>query len=46
MAGLRVVEVAVEGDPDLRWEESRGGALFPHLYRPLRLADALSVREG
>lgn len=23
----------------LRWEESRGGALFPHLYAPLRLAD-------
>jgi uncharacterized protein (DUF952 family) len=22
---------------DLRWEPSRGGALFPHLYRPLRL---------
>jgi uncharacterized protein (DUF952 family) len=26
---------------DLRWEPSRGGALFPHLYRPLRLADVL-----
>ena len=24
---------------DLRWEPSRGGALFPHLYRPLRLDD-------
>lgn len=24
---------------DLRWDVSRGGALFPHLYRPLRLAD-------
>lgn len=23
---------------DLRWEESRGGALFPHLYAPLRAA--------
>ncbi|MFN7399914.1 MAG: DUF952 domain-containing protein, partial [Sandaracinobacter sp.] len=46
MAGLRIVEVAVEGDPDLRLEESRGGALFPHLYRPLRLADVLGVREG
>ncbi|MFN9358112.1 MAG: DUF952 domain-containing protein [Alphaproteobacteria bacterium] len=22
---------------ELRWEPSRGGALFPHLYRPLRL---------
>ncbi len=26
---------------DLRWEPSRGGALFPHLYGPLRLADVL-----
>lgn len=24
---------------DLKWEPSRGGALFPHLYRPLRLSD-------
>ena len=24
---------------DLRWEPSRGGALFPHLYGPLRFAD-------
>ena len=23
----------------LKWEPSRGGALFPHLYAPLRLAD-------
>lgn len=23
----------------LKWEPSRGGALFPHLYRPLRLTD-------
>ena len=27
--------------PDLRWEPSRGGALFPHLYRDLRLSDVL-----
>ncbi|MGY6695446.1 MAG: DUF952 domain-containing protein [Roseinatronobacter sp.] len=25
--------------PELKWEPSRGGALFPHLYRPLRRAD-------
>jgi uncharacterized protein (DUF952 family) len=25
----------------LRWEPSRGGALFPHLYRPLRLSDVI-----
>lgn len=26
---------------DLRWEPARGGALFPHLYRELRLSDIL-----
>lgn len=26
---------------DLKWEASRGGALFPHLYRRLNLADIL-----
>ncbi|MBR9838294.1 DUF952 domain-containing protein [Salipiger thiooxidans] len=34
--------LALEADdlgPDLKWEPSRGGALFPHLYGPLRLAD-------
>jgi uncharacterized protein (DUF952 family) len=39
-----LVLVAVKGDglgPDLKWEASRGGALFPHLYRPLRLADVV-----
>ncbi len=27
--------------PSLRWEPSRGGALFPHLYRPLTAADVI-----
>jgi uncharacterized protein (DUF952 family) len=26
---------------DLRWEPSRGGALFPHLYRELRMSDVV-----
>ncbi len=26
---------------DLKWEVSRGGAKFPHLYAPLRLADVV-----
>ena len=33
--------VAVEAaalDGSLKWEKSRGGALFPHLYAPLPLA--------
>lgn len=29
----------------LKWEPSRGGALFPHLYGPLRRADALWAQE-
>lgn len=28
----------------LRWEPSRGGALFPHLYRSLRTDEALWVK--
>lgn len=34
--------LGVDAEPlgdDLRWEPSRGGALFPHLYRELRLPD-------
>ena len=30
--------------PALRWEPSRGGALFPHLYAPLRLPDIRLAR--
>lgn len=30
---------------DLRWEPSRGGALFPHLYRPLSVDDILWTRD-
>jgi len=39
-----LVLVALEADalgPALKWEPSRGGALFPHLYRPLHLADVV-----
>lgn len=27
--------------PGLKWEASRGGALFPHLYRSLRLSEVV-----
>lgn len=27
--------------PALKWEASRGGALFPHLYRPLKLDEVV-----
>ncbi|MBO9403244.1 DUF952 domain-containing protein [Shimia sp. R9_3] len=36
--------LAVEADTlgeDLKWEVSRGGALFPHLYRAFALSDVL-----
>ena len=39
-----LVLVAVETERlggALRWEPSRGGALFPHLYRPLVAADVV-----
>lgn len=46
-AGQRdLVLVAVETEPlgeALKWEVSRGGALFPHLYGPLDPAAAVSV---
>ena len=29
----------------LRWEPSRGGALFPHLYGPLQMAAVLKVED-
>jgi uncharacterized protein (DUF952 family) len=41
-----LVVVAVEADalgPALRWEPSRGGQLFPHLYAPLDPALARGV---
>ncbi|WP_395540995.1 DUF952 domain-containing protein [Neotabrizicola sp. sgz301269] len=27
--------------PGLKWEASRGGALFPHLYRSLRISEVV-----
>lgn len=43
-AGLVIVEVDLEllGDT-VRWEVSRGSALFPHVYGDLPLAAVLSV---
>ncbi len=44
-ADLMLVAVDLEafGD-DLKWEASRGGALFPHLYAPLPVAAATDQR--
>ena len=48
-AGQRdLLLVAVEADalgPALRWEVSRGGDHFPHLYAPLPVAAAVRVTE-
>ncbi len=39
-----LLAIAAEALGDgLRWEPSRGGALFPHLYRPLELAEVSVV---
>jgi uncharacterized protein (DUF952 family) len=47
-AGQRdLLLVAVEAEafgPAMRWEVSRGGALFPHLHGPLPVSSARSVR--
>lgn len=43
--GLWLLAVGAEGlGAALKWEPSRGGALFPHLHAPLRLADVASAR--
>ena len=42
-----LVLLALEAEalgPGLIWEPSRGGALFPHLYRVLRMGDVLWSR--
>jgi uncharacterized protein (DUF952 family) len=38
---LVCVDLAVLGDA-VKWEPSKGGALFPHLYAPLPLSAALA----
>jgi uncharacterized protein (DUF952 family) len=42
--GLIIAEVALEplGDA-VRWEVSRGGALFPHLYDKLAMTSVLGI---
>ncbi|TJZ94022.1 DUF952 domain-containing protein [Paracoccus gahaiensis] len=43
--GLVLLACAAERmGADLRWEPSRGGALFPHLYRALAMSDVLWSR--
>jgi len=41
MGDLWLVAIEADGLDLLKWERSRNGDLFPHLYRPLRMADVL-----
>ncbi|MHA7875060.1 DUF952 domain-containing protein [Roseivivax sp.] len=43
--GLKLLAYDAESLPELRWEPSRGGQLFPHLYAPLRRDQALWVAD-
>ncbi len=44
-AGVMVVVLDADAlGPALRWEVSRGGAAFPHLYRPLGRDELVAVR--
>lgn len=44
--GLVVLEVETDDLGDLRWEPSRGGELFPHLYGVLDVAKVRAVTEA
>ena len=43
-ADLVLVALDVDALSPIKWEPSRGGALFPHLYGPLDTALALTVK--
>jgi uncharacterized protein (DUF952 family) len=46
IGGLKLVAVDAEAlGGALEWEPARGGALFPHLYGELAVADALWVKD-
>ena len=39
--GLILLAVEAQGLEPLEWEPARGGTLFPHLYRPLKMTDVI-----
>ena len=41
---IAAVDLEVLGDA-VKWEESRGGALFPHIYAPLPLSAVIAYSE-
>jgi uncharacterized protein (DUF952 family) len=45
-SGLLLIEAdCTKLGSELRWETSRGGALFPHLYGPIPLAAVTAVHD-
>jgi uncharacterized protein (DUF952 family) len=38
---LVLIAVEADGLDGLKWEESRGGAAFPHLFRSLKMKDVV-----
>ena len=45
-SGLKLLGLESEAlGAELEWEPSRGGALFPHLYRALTMDDVLFVHD-
>jgi uncharacterized protein (DUF952 family) len=40
---LRLLELDPALEDDLRWEESRPGEVYPHLYRPLAVGEVARV---
>jgi uncharacterized protein (DUF952 family) len=40
-ADLTLVAVEADGMDALKWEVSRGGAKFPHLFRKLKMSDVV-----
>lgn len=42
-ADVRLLEYALDSLGDVRWETSRGGQLFPHLYGVLAIANAQRI---
>jgi len=41
VSGLMLAAVEADGLDTLKWEESRGGTLFPHLFRKMQMTDVV-----
>ena len=46
-SGLFIAEIDLSGlGETVRWEASRGGALFPHIYGPLPISAVINTRSA